>query len=138
MQSSWRKQGSILMMDVAFFVFAVAIFCAVTSINFLPMFNESKQSLAQADVNQIGAAVVQYHYETKKYPTNLSDLTKAGTGTYKGFGPWLAELKKDPWGNDYKIISDENGFVVYTTQAGKASQSSATKVEDNVIGFHGM
>lgn len=69
MQSSWRKQGSILMMDVAFFVFAVAIFCAVISINFLPMFNESKQSLAQADVNQIGAAVVQYHYETKNFLT---------------------------------------------------------------------
>lgn len=106
----------------------------------------------------LGAAVSHYRYDAGRYPNKLSDLAVAGTGTLQGYGPWIAEVKKDPWGNDYVLLVDaQRGadettahFIVYSTggtarkeydAVGKVPSLSAAvaagKLPADVIGYFG-
>ena len=87
---------------------------------------------------QIGSAVSHYKYDTGAYPDTLADLAQKGTGSYEGYGPWIAGIKKDPWGNDYKLQTGSDGFVVYCTENGVKQNSSYAAVDSGIIGFHGL
>lgn len=100
--------------------------------------DEAKASTAKTDTTNIGAAVSHFKYDMGRYPTNLNELVTAGTGAYVGYGPWLPEIKKDPWGNNYVIISDADSFVVYCTEGGTKTNTTANALDSNVIGFFGM
>ena len=86
---------------------------------------EANNDVVHADLVEISNAVSQYHYDIGEYPTSLSLLTK----TMNGKGPWLDELKKDPWNQDYqyKISSDKKSYVVYS----KMKDGKETPPDDN-------
>lgn len=79
---------------IVVFLVLMAVFLP-KSMEFL---DQGKRSKAQSDLSAIGVAVSQYAFEVGEYPKKLDDL-KEKKGQY---GPWLKEIKKDPWNNDYQ------------------------------------
>ena len=72
----------------------------------------SQNDVVRSDLVEISSAVSQYNYDIGEYPTNLTALTSKKNGK----GPWLDELKKDPWNQDYqyKISSDKKRYAVWS------------------------
>ena len=133
-----KRKGAYFILEVALFLVTVAIIAAASTGNFGNTLAESKVSTAQNEVMQLGSAVSHYRYDTGSYPDALTDLAKKGTGSYKGYGPWIATIKKDPWGKDYQLQTGINGFVVYCTENETKTNSSADAVDSGLIGFHGL
>lgn len=101
----------------------------------LEFMNQGRVSKAQGDLSSLGVAVSQYAFEVGEYPAHLSDLT-----VIKGqYGPWLPEIKKDPWGNDYQYKFDKkDGFIVYSFGSdGIDSGSTVKTVNPNDVGYIG-
>ncbi len=95
---------------------------------------ESRIAEASAQAGQIAAAVSQYKLEIGAYPARLSDLT----GKKQNFGPWLPELKNDPWGEAFEYQTNADGYVVYSKGPNKKSDgSSLKKIANGDIGYIG-
>lgn len=149
---SKKLKGSILTMDVTFFIIMVALIAAYCFSNISPTIDESKIQVATTDVTTIGGAVSHYHFDMEKYPQELSDLTKQDATTKKG--PWIAALpngNRDPWGNTYQYVYDADehdsdgntGFIVYCTTSTTGdgisiNMSQAENLPQNSIAYHGL
>ncbi len=122
-----KKRGFILTIEN---VAAIAVLLLVVGIglwNFLDPIRSSKVNSARGECSSIAAAVSQYHYEIGEYPASLKELTKK-----KGnFGPWIATIPDDPWGNSYEIVSTDNRFVVYAK--GSGTVASAKNASEDTI-----
>ena len=116
---------------IVVFLVLMAVFLP-KSMEFL---DQGKRSKAQSDLSAIGVAVSQYAFEVGEYPKKLDDL-KEKKGQY---GPWLKEIKKDPWNNDYQYKFDKkDGFVIYSFGADKSDSGTSVKtVSDKDIGYIG-
>lgn len=145
-----KLKGAALTLEVAFFMLAVTLIAIYMFSNYQPTMDEARIQVAATDVTTIGGAVSHYHYDMRKYPSSLSDLTKMDTTTKKG--PWIAALPNnnvDPFGNAYGYVYDSNeddgnlGFVVYCTTSTKGDAISininqAYNLPANSIAYHGL
>lgn len=113
------------------FLILMAVFLP-KSIEFL---NQGRTSKAQSDLSALGVAISQYAFEIGEYPSKIEDL-KEKKGQY---GPWLKEINKDPWGNEYQYKSDKDkGFVVYSYGSDKTDNgTSVESVNTKDIGYVG-
>lgn len=96
--------------------------------------NGSKSSNAHSTLAVFGAAISEYKVEIGSYPDNLNDLT---VKTYN-YGPWVKKIIKDPWGNEYQYIHDDDGYAVFSFGSdNKNSGSTINKIAVGDIGFIG-
>lgn len=145
-----KARGAALILEVAFFILAVALIAAYMFSNYQPTMDESKIQKATADITTIGGAISHYHYDMEKYPENLEALTRMDEATKNG--PWIAALPNnnmDPWGNPYGYVYDNNeldgndGFVVFSTTSTTGAAISinigqAYNLPENSIAYHGL
>lgn len=121
--------------ELAICIVVFLVLMAVFIPRIMEFLDQGRYSKAQGDLSALGVAVSQYAFEVGEYPKKLEDLTE----TKNQYGPWLREIKKDPWGNSYQYKSDKKkGFVVYSYGADKSdSGSSVEGVDSKDIGYIG-
>ena len=139
---SFKRRG-MFTTDVTVGITVLVILIAVGIMGFKPAKDSAKNGIAKAETSQIMAAISQYHYEIGEYPATLSVLTsKSENGQY---GPWLAELKKDPWSNnkqataDYQYVIDtiNERVAVFSVGANQASESTVESIGGDDVGVVG-
>ena len=133
-----KEKGLALSLEVVLIVGFIVLMGTMGVYSWSNMNNDKKIQSARAELSQLSTAVNQYHYEMKKYPEKLEDLTTQSSD--KNYGPWIHQLKKDPWGHDYKIQSDDDTFIVYSLGKDGAegvSLSSLTKDTSSTKGQTG-
>lgn len=123
-----KRKGSALTFESACALAVMLLLVTLGIWNFADPIRSSKMSTARTELSSIAASVSQYHYEIGEYPATgqLDSLTK----TKNGFGPWIANIPKDPWGNNYEIVSNNNRFIVYAK--GSGSVGSADVAESSI------
>lgn len=60
---------------------------------------QSRQGVAETQMNNFAQAISMYKLTEKKLPDNLEELTQADE---KSGEPYLASVPQDPWGNEYE------------------------------------
>lgn len=137
-----KKKGTYLIIELAFIICLLAIMAAAGIVNFEQYNYEAKVNTAQNEVMQLGNAVAHYKYDTGKLPDTLDVLAVPGSGELEGYGPWITEIKKDPWGNAYILVpgTDKKEFVVFCTEneVHQSNSGGGDSLEQGVIGFHGL
>lgn len=137
-----KKKGTYLVIELAFIFCVLAILAAAGIVSYRTYNYEAKVNTAQNEVMQLGNAVAHYKYDTGKLPESLNVLAVPGSGELKGYGPWIPEVKNDPWGNAYILVPGTNGkeFVVFCTEDGlhQANSGGGDSLEQGIIGFHGL
>ncbi len=127
---NFKRKGFLLNFDAITYVVFIIIVVALGIMGTAEYINSAKNDVIRSDLVEISNAVSQYNYDIGEYPTNLSVLTK----TKNSKGPWLDELKKDPWNQDYqyKISSDKKRYVVYSKMKdGKGSAPDVNTPSNN-------
>ena len=122
-----KRRGMVLSLEAIFYLAVVLILIGCGATYWHSHTENARASTAKADCVTIAEAVAQYDYEVQAMPTSLDKLTKKG-GSGNELGPWLNEVKKDPWGRAYKLYVDRTNkiFVVYSDVNGKASGTPKT------------
>jgi hypothetical protein len=73
------------------------------------MLNMAEVYRAKQDIEGIENAVRLFHEKNKRYPQDLTELTRRDGGA--GNDPWLVELPVSPWGGayQYRVQSEPSG-----------------------------
>lgn len=107
-----KKGAGILLWDAICAIVLVLIALSIGLFGYSEYIDTTRGDVVRSDLTSLCSAISQYHYEMDEYPSDLKALTKE-----KGqYGPWLDEIKKDPWGQEYQyeVSSDKKRFVVYS------------------------
>ncbi len=82
--------------------------------------NRANIDATKADIKTFSAAADIYKLHTNQWPPSLEDLKTNVAGAPGWAGPYIKkESFKDPWGQDYTIISGEEDPVFIVSSPGK-------------------
>jgi general secretion pathway protein G len=111
-QSHKKQQGfTLIEILIVIAIISTLLVAAVTSFGDKP--GEARTATAKISLKNIATALKVYRLDNITYPK---------TGELNKLVPkYLDKLEKDPWGEDYKYISDGTSFQLYTYGADKSA-----------------
>ena len=130
-----RKVHGIALINTILALMGVIFIMAVAAFKIPEFLNNSKEAKAAQLTSTVASLVSQYKMEIGKYPDSLDELTKEN-GQY---GPWLKVVPKDPFdgGNELQYMKDASNYAVYSVGKNGSSDSSASSIGGDDIGFTG-
>lgn len=93
---------------------------AVVSMNNLDIAGRSDQARRTATeslIGQMSTAVNSYYLDVGRMPANLQALT-SDPGVRGWKGPYLMQLRQDPWGDDFTFTTSGNRFEIISQAGG--------------------
>jgi general secretion pathway protein G len=112
-----EKGFSMIEMMVVLIIIAVLMAGGIKF--YLGYIENSRVTKAKAQISTMQAALDAYYAEQSKYPADKAGLLNAGIAatdeSTDGSTDGITIKAKDPWGKNYKYVSDGNTkYVVYT------------------------
>ncbi|MFQ5655106.1 MAG: type II secretion system major pseudopilin GspG, partial [Planctomycetota bacterium] len=104
-----RRSEGFTLIEIMVVVIVLAILAATIIPQFAGTKQEAKVSTARHDITILENALERYYLHMDSYPpteVGLRSLTEAPSDGERGWrGPYIKELRPDPWGNDYQYRS---------------------------------
>ena len=109
MKKRWlqRRSAGVPLLEIMVVVMINGVLAAAIIPQFIGTKDDAKVGAAKADVAQIENALERFNLHMDRYPTTeegLQVLVEAppGDDTKKWRGPYIDQLRNDPWGNPYQ------------------------------------
>ena len=110
------QQHGFTLIEIMVVVVILGVLAALVAPNILGRTGDARITAAKADINSIGNALALYKLDNHSFPSTDQGLealvTKPGgypePANYNPDG-YLKAIPKDPWGNDYRYLSSEQG-----------------------------
>ncbi|NVJ59079.1 MAG: type II secretion system major pseudopilin GspG [Gammaproteobacteria bacterium] len=107
-----KQQSGFSLMEILIALTIIGILGAFVLSNFGPEVERAKYTKVKADFQTFESALMRYYNDNGFYPTSEQGLqalaqkpeTNPEPTSYPR-GGYVAQLKKDPWGNDYLYLS---------------------------------
>lgn len=130
-----KYRGGIILTEELLGILLAIIIVAATVIGAKSFIDTGKRDRAMSEAATLGGLVSQYELEVGEYPKKLEDLE----GTKGQYGPWIRDVPKDPWGNEYEYQAEKKkGYIIFSKGAdGSASSSQDSGIKDDDVGFIG-
>ena len=94
-------------------IMVVVIIIGILAVSIIPQFmgttNDAKISAAKANIAELESAVNRFYVHMDRYPTTDEGLkvlvTAPADGDKNWRGPYISQLRDDPWGNAFQYKS---------------------------------
>ncbi len=106
------QQKGFTLIELLVVIAIIAILAGIAVSNFADKPGKARIQAAELDIKTITNALEFYKLDNLKYPTTSNGIAILIT-------KYLKNMPKDPWGVEYKYISDGNTFNLYTYGADK-------------------
>ena len=102
-----RNDRGFTLIEIMVVVIILGILAATIIPQFVGTTNDAKISAAKAQISELESALERVYVNMDRYPTADEGLkilvdAPAGDDAAKWRGPYIKQLRKDPWGNDYQ------------------------------------
>uniref|UniRef100_Q31J24 Type II secretion system core protein G n=1 Tax=Hydrogenovibrio crunogenus (strain DSM 25203 / XCL-2) TaxID=317025 RepID=Q31J24_HYDCU len=118
------KQQGFTLIELMVVVVILAILAAIAVPQFMDRPDEARIVKAKQDISSLSSALQLYKLDNYRYPTTeqgLEALVKKPTAEpdAPNWKPYMQQLPKDPWGQDYLYLSpgEKGDFDLYTLGA---------------------
>lgn len=105
-QLSQRRSQAFTLIEIMVVVIVIGILAAIIIPQFGTTTYDAKVSAAKADVAQLESALERFYVQMDRYPTMEEGLKvlvePPADGANKWRGPYVKEVRSDPWGNPYQ------------------------------------
>ncbi|MEY4387863.1 MAG: hypothetical protein RLY20_3146 [Verrucomicrobiota bacterium] len=106
-QQPQRNSRGFTLIEIMVVVIILGILAATIIPQFVGTTNDAKISAAKAQISELESALERLYVNMDRYPTPDEGLkilvdAPAGDDAAKWRGPYIKQLRKDPWGNDYQ------------------------------------
>ncbi len=105
-RSQLKRSAGFTLIEMMVVVIIIGVLAAMIIPQFMGSTTDAKVSAAKGDVSQIESAIERFNLNMDRYPTmdeGLKVLVEAPPGDDKKWrGPYLKQLRDDPWGNAYQ------------------------------------
>ena len=104
-----QKHGFSLI-ELIVVVLILGILAAAASLKLFDYLGKSKITQAKTDIQTLSKAVELFRMDRNRFPEELNELIQQETSNQNETSKaYIKKLVKDPWGNDYVYIPDEDG-----------------------------
>jgi general secretion pathway protein G len=108
-QPSHKKNRGFTLVEIMVVVVIIGILAATILPQFIGTTQEAKVSAAKSQVAELESAVERFYIHMDRYPTTEEGLKvlvdpPAGDASKQWRGPYIKQLRNDPWGNPYQYI----------------------------------
>lgn len=101
-----NRNHAFTLIEIMVVVVILGILAATIIPQFIGTTHDAKVSAAKAHVSELESALERFYVHMDRYPTadeGLKVLVEApSTDANKWRGPYIKQLRPDPWGNDYQ------------------------------------
>ena len=109
-QSSRNKSAGFTLVEIMVIVVIIGILAATIIPQFIGTEQDAKVGAAKAQVSEIDSAIERFYVQMDRYPTTEEGLKvlvdpPAGEDAQKWRGPYIKQLRNDPWGNPYQYLN---------------------------------
>jgi general secretion pathway protein G len=109
-QSAQNKSPGFTLVEIMVVVVIIGILAATIIPQFIGTTQDAKVSAAKAQVAELESAVERFYVQMDRYPTTDEGLTvlvnaPAGDDAQKWRGPYIKQLRDDPWGHPYQYVN---------------------------------
>ncbi|MGA2657681.1 MAG: type II secretion system major pseudopilin GspG [Verrucomicrobiota bacterium] len=105
-RGSGRRRAAFTLIEIMVVVVILGVLAATLIPQFIGTTHDAKVSAAKAHVAELEGALERFYVHMDRYPTmdeGLKVLVEPPTGEDKKWrGPYIRELRRDPWGNPYQ------------------------------------
>lgn len=133
---SKTRQKAFTLVEMMAVVVIIAILAAVIAPKFFGQVGKTQIVAARQDIENIKKAVTMFKFDTNRFPESLRDLVKRPDNDRGWNGPYLEEMKKDPWDNDYQYDSpgkDDREFDVWSL--GQDGKDGGEGADADILGW---
>ena len=104
-----KNSRGFTLIEIMVVVVIIGILAAAIIPQFIGTTQDAKVSAAKAQVAELESAVDRFYVHMDRYPTAEEGLkvlvdAPAGDDTKKWRGPYIKQLRNDPWGNPYQYL----------------------------------
>jgi general secretion pathway protein G len=100
-----RRSAGFTLIELLLVLVILAVLAAVVVPKFTGQSERARLTRAATDITTIDAALDRFEVDCGRYPTNderLGALQQRPGNVQQWNGPYLKQIPKDPWGNDYQ------------------------------------
>jgi len=101
-----RRSSGFTLIEIMVVVIIIGVLAAMIIPQFIGTTTDAKVSAAKGDVSSIESALERFNLHMDRYPTmdeGLKVLVESPAGgDNKWRGPYIKQLRPDPWGNPYQ------------------------------------
>ncbi|MBL9129155.1 MAG: type II secretion system major pseudopilin GspG [Verrucomicrobiales bacterium] len=123
-----RRRGGFTLIEIMVVVVILGVLAATIVPQFIGTTHDAKVSAAKSQVSEIESALERLAIHMDRYPSTdegLKLLVEAPAGdNSKWRGPYLKQLRNDPWGNPYQYrapgVRHANSFDIWSRGADNA------------------
>jgi general secretion pathway protein G len=106
-QSARNRSKGFTLFEIMVVVVIIGILAASIIPQFIGTTQDAKVNTAKAQVSELESAVERFYIHLDRYPTTEEGLKvlvdpPAGDDAQKWRGPYIKELRNDPWGNPFQ------------------------------------
>ncbi len=96
-------QRGMTLIEIMVVVVIISLVAGVVGVSVLQRLGDAQRKLAFTQIHQLADALDLYRLSTNKYP-NSSEGLQALVAPKDNVRPFLPNVPKDPWGNDYVYV----------------------------------
>ena len=99
-----RRSSGFTLIELLLVLVILGVLAAIVVPKFAGRTEQARQAAAKTQVSSFATVLDAYEVDNGFYPkgkSGLNDLVQASRDAKNWRGPYLKEVPKDPWGNDY-------------------------------------
>ncbi len=109
-QRSRNRSSGFTLVEIMVIVVIIGILAAAIIPQFIGTEQDAKVGAAKAQVSEIDSAIERFYVQMDRYPTTEEGLKvlvdpPTGDDATKWRGPYIRELRNDPWGNPFQYLA---------------------------------
>jgi general secretion pathway protein G len=99
-----RQARGMTLIEIMVVILILGMIMSLVAVAVVPQFEQAKIDTAKLQIRNFQQALDHYKIRFNKYPTTAEGID-ALTHPPNNMQPFLNEVPKDPWGNDYVYVS---------------------------------
>src|SRR4051812_6529212 len=109
LQRTHLAQRAFTLVEMLLVLVILAVLAAIVIPKMAGRGKQAKVTAASVDIHAYESALDQYETDNDSYPPSLDALVSQPSNARNWNGPYVKEIKSDPWGNPYTYTLNPRG-----------------------------